>query len=121
MKQNNLVVTTTNFSSFIASLKSNLSLGYGVCNKCHYLNGYFQASLSLGNDEAYKSRLALITGDEKEDVLSLVEFLGSDFVPFPQELMTRINELVGKAEENKQKEAIVTTIKRAPRKTRAKK
>lgn len=76
--------------------------------------------MQQGTDRAYIARLNSVTGEERENVVDLCDFLGSCLVPFPQELMTRIEELVGKAEENKQKEAVATTIKRT-RKPRGKK
>jgi len=101
-----------------------MKLGFGICNKTSYVNGFFRASLEQGTDRAYIARLNSVTGEEKENVLDLVDFLGSCLVPFPQELMHRIDELVGKAEENRQKdlqvEAVATTIKRT-RKPRGKK
>ena len=128
MKNNNLVVTAGNFQSFVMSLKANLKLGYGICTRTSYRNSYFSAVLQMGTDRAYIARLNSVTGEEIESTLDLCDFLGSCLVPFPQELMTRINEIVGKAEENKAvnlekalpKEAVATTIKRT-RKPRAKK
>ena len=116
-----LIVCASNWNSFVASLKSNLKLGFGVCNKTSYVNGFFRASLEQGTDRAYIARLSSVTGEEKENVVDLCDFLGSYLVPFPQELLTRINEVLGKAEENKAKEAVATTIKRVPRKAREKK
>ena len=121
MKNNNLVVTASNFQSFVGSLRSNLKLGYGICTRTSYRNNYFSAVLQMGTDRAYIARLNSVTGEEIESTLDLCDFLGSCLVPFPQELMTRIEELVGKAEENKQKEAVATTIKRVPRKAKEKK
>ncbi len=128
MKNNNLVITTSNWASFVASLRSNLKLGYGICTRTSYRNNYFSAVLQQGTDRAYIARLNSVTGEEIESTLDLCDFLGSCLVPFPQELMTRINEVLGKAEENKaidlekalQTEAVATTIKRT-RKPRAKK
>ena len=116
-----LIVCASNWTSFVASLKSNLKLNYGVCNKTSYINGFFRASLEQGTDRAYIARLNSVTGEEIESTLDLCDFLGSCLVPFPQELMTRINEVLGKAEDNKAKEAVATTIKRVPRKAKEKK
>jgi hypothetical protein len=115
MSNNNqiVVVVASNFQSFIGSMKANLKLGYSKCEEATYVNGFFRARLVKETDEAYVARLGSISGEERENVLDLVDFLGSCLVPFPQELMTRINEIVGKAEDNKQKEAVATTIKRA--------
>ena len=123
MKNNNniVVITASNFQSFVGSLKANLKLGYGICTRTLYRNSYFSAVLQQGTDRAYIARLNSVTGEERENVVDLCDFLGSCLVPFPQELMTRINEVLGKAEENKQKEAVATTIKRTPRKAKEKK
>jgi hypothetical protein len=123
-----LIVCASNWSSFVASLKQNMKLGFGLCNKTSYVNGFYRASLEQGTDRAYIARLNSVTGEERENVVDLCDFLGSCLVPFPQELMTRIEELVGKADENKAidlekalpKESVATTIKRT-RKPRAKK
>jgi len=112
MKNNNLVITASNWSSFVASLRSNLKLGYGICTRTSYRNSYFSAVLQQGTDRAYIARLNSVTGEERENVVDLCDFLGSCLVPFPQELMTRMKEVLGKAEENKQKEAVTTSIKR---------
>lgn len=124
-----LIVCASNWNSFVASLKSNLKLGYGICTRTSYRNNYFSAVLQMGTDRAYIARLNSVTGEEKENVVDLCDFLGSCLVPFPQELLTRINEVLGKAEENKaidlekalQTEAVATTIKRVPRKAKEKK
>lgn len=118
MKNNNLVITTSNWASFVASLRSNLKLGYGVCSRTSYRNNYFSAVLQQGTDRAYIARLNSVTGEEKESTLDLCDFLGSCLVPFPEKLVTEIKEIREKAEENKVKEAVSTTIKRTrqPRK-----
>ena len=124
MKNNNLVITASNWSSFVASLRSNLKLGYGICTRTSYRNSYFSAVLQQGTDRAYIARLNTVTGEEIESTLDLCDFLGSCLVPFPQELMTRIEGILGKAEDNKAKdlqtEVVATTIKRT-RKPRGKK
>ena len=114
MKNNNniVVITASNFQSFVGSLKANLKLGYGICTRTSYRNNYFSAVLQMGTDRAYIARLNSVTGEERENVVDLCDFLGSCLVPFPQELMTRINEVLGKAEEDKQNAAVKTTIKR---------
>lgn len=122
MSNNNqiVVVVASNFQSFIGSMKANLKLDYAKCEECTYVNGFFRARLVKETDEAYVARLGSISGEERENVLDLVDFLGSCLVPFPQELTTRISEITQKAEENKAidlekalpKEAVSTTIKR---------
>lgn len=128
MKNNNLVVTASNFQSFVGSLRSNLKLGYGICTRTSYRNNYFSAVLQQGTDRAYIARLNSVTGEEKENVVDLVDFLGSCLVALPQELMAQINEIVGKAEENKAidlekvlpKENVELKIQRKPRQRKAK-
>ena len=119
-----LIISARTWSTFVESLKGNLKHNFGICEKTLFKNGYYTAVLQQGTDRAYIARLNSVTGEEKENVVDLCDFLGSCLVPFPQELMTRINEIVGKAEENKAKElqteAVDTTIKRT-RKPRAKK
>ena len=128
MKTNNLVVTAGNFQSFVMSLKANLKLGYGICTRTSYRNNYFSAVLQQGTDRAYIARLNSVTGEERENVVDLCDFLGSCLVPFPQELMTRINDVLGRAEENKAidlekvlpKENVELKIQRKPRQRKAK-
>lgn len=127
MSNNNqiVVVVASNFQSFIGSMKANLKLGYSKCEEATYVNGFFRARLVKETDEAYVARLGSISGEERENVLDLVDFLGSCLVPFPQELTTQIEDILEKAEENKQKdlqaESVATTIKRTTRKARGKK
>jgi len=127
MSNNNqiVVVVASNFQSFIGSMKANLKLGYGKCEEATYVNGFFRGRLVKETDEAYVARLGSISGEERENVLDLVDFLGSCLVPFPQELTTQIEDILEKAEENKQKdlqaESVATTIKRTTRKARGKK
>lgn len=128
MKNTNLVICASNWSSFVSSLKSNLKLGYGVCTKTSFSNGFFSGILEQGTDRAYIARLNSVTGEERENVIDLCDFLGSCLVPFPQELLTRINELAGKAEDNKAidlekvlpKENVELKIQRKPRQRKAK-
>lgn len=124
-----LIVCASNWTSFVASLKQNLKLNYGLCNKTEFRNGFFTASLSQGKDKSYIAKLTNMSGEEKENCHELCSFLGSVYVPLPQELMAEIKEIVQKAEENKAidlekalpKEAVSTTIKRTTRKPRGKK
>lgn len=123
-----LIISARTWSTFVESLKGNLKHDFGICEKTLFKNGYYTAVLQQGTDRAYIARLNSVTGEEKENVVDLCDFLGSCLVPFPQELLTRINEVLGKAEDNKAidlekvlpKESVTTTIKRT-RKPRAKK
>lgn len=126
MSNNNqmVVVVASNFQSFIGSLKSNLKLGYSKCEEATYVNGFFRARLVKDVDEAYVARLGGISGEERENVLDIVDFLNSDLVPAPQKLIDEIKELVEKAEENKAKdlqtEAVQLKVERKPRQRKAK-
>lgn len=102
-----LIVCTSNWSSFVSSLKSNLKLGYGVCTKTSFSNGFFRGILEQGTDRAYVARLASVTGEEKENCVDLADYLGSGVVK-------EIEPVVAP------KEAVNTTIKRV-RKPREKK
>lgn len=115
-----VVVVASNFESFIASMKSNLKLGYAKCEEAAYLNGFFRARLVKEIDNNYIARLETITGTERENVLDLVDFINGPYVPITQEFVAEINEILDLAEENKNKEAVNTTIKRV-RKPRGKK
>ena len=106
---NNLVVVANNFESFIASLKSNLKNGYGICQSTEYTNGFYKATLCQGKDEAYISKLKGITGTEKENTLDLLSYLGGVTSP-----VVVVEEVVMEAVQP----AVI--IKRS-RKTRAKK
>lgn len=114
-----LIVCASNWQSFVASLKSNLKLNYGLCNKTEFRNGFFTASLSQGKDKNYITKLTNMSGDEKENCHELCTFLSSVYVPIPQNLMDKMKEIAGKAEENKQKElqteAVQLKVKRTPR------
>lgn len=116
--KNDLVICASNWTSFVASLKSNLKLGYASCTKTEFRNGFYTASLTQGTDEAYVAKLLNMTGDEKENCHELCSFLSSTYVPIPQSLVNEIKEITQKADENKAKEAVATTIKRTrqPRK-----
>lgn len=101
-----LIISARTWETFVESLKANLKHNFGICEKTSFKNGYYTAVLTSGIDKAYVNRLDTVTGEEKESTLDLCDFLGSCLVPFPKELLTRINDLLGQAEENKQKEAL---------------
>ena len=123
-----LIISARTWSTFVESLKGNLKHNFGICEKTLFKNGYYTAVLTSGIDKAYVSRLNTVTGEEIESTLDLCDFLGSCLVPFPQELMTRINEILGKAEDNKAidlekelpKENVELKIQRKPRQRKAK-
>lgn len=67
-----LVVVANNFDSFVASLKSNLKLGYGICTKMEKVDEYFRAELAKGNDPEYKTKLEHLSIDSFEDSVNNV-------------------------------------------------
>jgi len=70
---NNLVVVTSNFESFVTSLKSNLKNGYGQCISTQYVHGFFRAVLAKGVDGGgYTASLNALTGKEREGVIDLM-------------------------------------------------
>ena len=127
MKNNNLVVTASNWSSFVASLRSNLKLGYGICTRTSYRNSYFSAVLQQGTDRAYIARLNSVTGEEKENCIDIVDYLGGAFTievsdeHLPEKVVQEIKSaIVDYAVKELSKEAVATSIKRT-RKPRVKK
>ena len=118
-----LIVCASNWPSFVASLKSNLKLNYGLCNKTEFRNGFFTASLSEGKDKSYIAKLTNMSGEEKENCHELCTFLGSNFTlnvgTIPEKVVQEIKSaIVDYAVEELSKEAVSTTIKRTrqPRK-----
>ena len=119
MKNNNLVVTASNFQSFVGSLRSNLKLGYGICTRTSYRNNYFSAVLQQGTDRAYIARLNSVTGDEKENCIDLVDYLSGAITievsdePLPEKVVQEIKSaIVDYAAQELSKEAVATSIKR---------
>jgi hypothetical protein len=128
MKNNNLVITASNWSSFVASLRSNLKLGYGICTRTSYRNSYFSAVLQQGTDRAYIARLSSVTGEEKENVIDLVSYLGGceklsvsdETITIPGNSTKEVRPaLIECPTKNPQKTGVDTTIKRV-RKSRSK-
>lgn len=62
-----LVVVANNFDSFVASLRSNVKLGYGICTKMEKIGEFFRAELAKGNDPEYKAKLEHLSIDSFED------------------------------------------------------
>lgn len=114
-----LIVCASNWPSFVASLKQNMKLGFSVCNKISYVNGFFRASLEQGTDRAYIARLNSITGEEKENCIDLVDYLSGVTTvkisdePLPEKVVEEIKSaIINYAVEELSKEAVATTIKR---------
>jgi hypothetical protein len=119
MKNNNLVITASNFQSFVGSLKANLKLGYGVCTRTSYRNNYFSAVLQQGTDRGYIARLNSVTGEEKENCIDLTDYLSGAITikvsdePIPEKVVQEIKSaIVDYAVEELSKEAVATTLKR---------
>ena len=116
-----VVVVASNFQSFIGSMKANLKLGYAKCEESTYVNGFFRARLVKETDEAYVSRLSGFCGEERENVLDLVDFI-TGAKPVSQKLAEEVKEIVKdvnvEIDKPLQTEAVTTTIKRTrqPRK-----
>lgn len=117
-----VVVVASNFESFIASMKSNLKLGYAKCEEATYLNGFFRARLAKEIDKNYIARLETITGTERENVLDLVSYLNSSNTltisdePLTEKTVKEIQQaIVEYAVEELQKEAVQLKVKRTPR------
>ena len=117
-----LIVCASNWTSFVASLKSNLKLNYGVCNKTSYVNGFYRASLEQGTDRAYIARLNSVTGEEKENCIDLVDYLSGAITievsdePLPEKVVQEIKSaIVDYAVTELSKEPVVTKIKRPSR------
>ena len=107
MKQ--LVISTKSWKALIESLKANSKHGYNKLESLKQADGYFTAVLCQNTDASYLERLKIVTGGEEEiGVKGLIDFLNHSFVPsdFVKE----------EVEESTQTEAVVTKIKRVPRK-----
>lgn len=114
----NLVIVTSNFESFIASLKQNMKLGYCICASTEYRNGFFRASLLQGIDENYVSKLKAISGKEVENCLDLTDYLGNTS---PTQEIKQAVELFDPVKPVKTSDVEVTLLKpslRKPRKNR---
>ena len=61
-----------------------MKLGYGICQSTEYPNGFYKATLTQGKDEAYIAKLKGITGQEKENTLDLLGYLGNTVNQTPQ-------------------------------------
>lgn len=118
----NLVITTKSWKALIESLKGNAKHGYNKLESLKQVDGYFTAVLCQETDASYLERLKIVaghseTGDE-EDVEHALYFLCTNLVPFPPNLLERINSLLELAKENKLADTdpvISTKLKRTPR------
>ena len=104
-----LVVTASNWVSFVGSLKANLKLGYGQCDKKYYQNGFYTAILEQAVDSAYLQALQQLTGEEKDGDCHKDTFLGVEpRTEASEEVLEASVEAVGTG-------SVITKIKRQPR------
>ena len=94
MKNNDLIVTTSNFESLVASLHSNLKLGYGKCSKIELINSFYRAVLEHGKDASYIARLGAVDASEKENVLDLMHYLANASTPVREAVKTVVDDVV---------------------------
>ena len=109
MKQ--LVISTKSWKSLIESLKGNSKHSYNKLESLKQADGYFTAVLCQETDASYLERLKIVTGDEDETG-TLLYFLSLQPQPITLQLTPEVNEAV----EPVQTGAVVTKIKRVPRK-----
>ena len=112
-----LVITTKSWKALIESLNGNSKHGYNKLESLKQVDGYFTAVLCQNTDASYLERLKIVTGDE-EDVEHALYFLCTNLVPFPPNLLERINAVLELAKENKLADTdpvISTKIKRTTR------
>ena len=107
----NLVITTKSWKALIESLNGNTKHGYNKLESLKQADGYFTAVLCQNTDANYLERLKIVTGDEDETG-TLLYFLSLQPQPITLQLTPEVNEVV----ESVQTEAVVTKIKRVPRK-----
>ena len=104
MKQ--LVISTKSWKALIESLKGNSKHGYNRLESLKQVDGYFTAVLCQETDASYLERLKIVTGDENETG-TLLYFLSLQPQPITLQLSPEVVEPTG---------AVVTKIKRVPRK-----
>ena len=107
MKQ--LVITTKSWKALVESLNGNAKHGYNKMESLKQVDGYFTAVLCQETDASYLERLRVVTGDEDETG-TLLYFLSLQPQPITLQLTPEVNEVVEPTE------AVVTKIKRVPRK-----
>ena len=109
MKQ--LVITTKSWKALIESLKGNSKHSYNKLESLKHDGVYYTAILCQNTDASYLERLKIVTGDENETG-TLLYFLSLQPQPITLQLTPEVNEAV----EPVQTGAVVTKIKRVPRK-----
>lgn len=119
MKNNDLIITTSNFESLVASLHSNLKLGYGKCSKIEFINSFYRAVLEHGKDASYITRLASVSTFEGDNELDLMHYLANGVAPVYEPitacLVEEIKDILELADVNKQKDEEAVKVKRTRR------
>ena len=110
MKQ--LVISTKSWKALIESLKGNSKHSYNKLESLKHDGVYYTAILCQDIDKAYAERLKIVTGDEEDETGTLLYFLSLQPQPITLQLTPEVNEAV----EPVQTGAVVTKIKRVPRK-----
>lgn len=103
-----LVVTTQEWLAMIECLKANVKWGYSKLESLKYDETFYTAVLCQNTDASYLERLKIVTGGE-EDIGHALEFLSLQPQPITLQLTPEVVEPV-------QTGAVVTKIKRVPRK-----
>ena len=120
MKTNDLIVTTSNFESLVASLRSNLKIGYGKCSKIEFINSFYRAVLEHGKDAPYIARLGSVVASGEENALDLMNYLANGVAPVYEPitacLVEEIKDILEIADINKQKDEEAVKRVRRPKK-----
>ena len=121
MKNNDLIIATSNFESLVASLHSNLKIGYGKCSKIEFINSFYRAVLEHGKDASYIARLASVSTFEGDNALDLMHYLANGVAPVyepiaalivEETLVEDIKDILEIGDINTQKEEEAVKIKR---------
>ena len=110
----NLVITTKSWKALIESLKANSKHSYNKLESLKHDGVYYTAILCQNTDANYLERLKIVTGhsetgDEEDETGTLLYFLSLQPQPITLQLTPKVVEPI-------QTEAVVTKIKRVPRK-----
>jgi hypothetical protein len=75
------VITTKSFKSFVFELKRLQKTGQAKIVSTSFSNGFFGAVVQDGKDDDYVYKLSQLSGDERENVLDLVDNLSGKKAP----------------------------------------
>lgn len=105
------VITTKSFKSFVLELKRLQKTGQAKIVSTSFRNGFFGAVVQEGKDDDYVYKLSQLSGDENENVLDLVDYLGGNkdkkvaveveplIVELSDEAFTKLHEVIQESEE----------------------